>query len=260
MEPFVTALPDVPRWVETRGMLLAGRGRVVGIEPASPGTAATPAGAVLQPDTRLGVVIGRPGAAMIREVARLADDLLAAPEDAAWVAGALPEWTSEPATLHVLPSSGGPTLLPDPPGANVRLLEPGELDAIPGLPAELRDDLAIETRAGTPIAAEWVGALPVAFCYAGSVTDTWWDASIDTLEPYRHQGHASRCVAYMIRRYAQAEKRPVWGAVASNEASVRLAAKLGFEPVDSLVVFSRGINRPEARAGRPPAPVLPPSS
>ena len=35
-------------------------------------------------------------------------------------------------------------------------------------------------------------------------------------------------------------REPVWGALASNTPSLRLAAKLGFVPVDEIVVFSKG--------------------
>jgi RimJ/RimL family protein N-acetyltransferase len=34
-------------------------------------------------------------------------------------------------------------------------------------------------------------------------------------------------------------KAPVWGALESNEASMKLAEKLGFTPVDRLIVFQR---------------------
>jgi RimJ/RimL family protein N-acetyltransferase len=36
------------------------------------------------------------------------------------------------------------------------------------------------------------------------------------------------------------KKRSIWGTLETNEASLRLAAKLGFRPVDELVVFERG--------------------
>lgn len=45
-------LPDTARWVEARGMLLSGRGRVVGIEDGDP-----PAIVLLQPDVRLAAVL-----------------------------------------------------------------------------------------------------------------------------------------------------------------------------------------------------------
>jgi RimJ/RimL family protein N-acetyltransferase len=41
----------------------------------------------------------------------------------------------------------------------------------------------------------------------------------------------------MIRRMWERGKRPVWGAEESNAASMALAAKLGFKPVERLIVF-----------------------
>lgn len=37
---------------------------------------------------------------------------------------------------------------------------------------------------------------------------------------------------------AEQGRMPVWGALESNTASARLAAKLGFNPVDTIIVFS----------------------
>lgn len=228
---FVTALPDIPRWVEARGMLLSGRGHVQGTEDGP-----APTGVVLQPDTRLAVVIGQPGENLIREVADLADEILAAPDHAAWVAAALSTWVAESATLHVLPDFN---CLPDPSMGSVRLLDPGELSAMPEMPEPLREELAVEARAGTPIAAAFLDARPVAFCYAGAITETLWDVSIETLEPYRRRGFAARCATFLIRQMAEVDKRPVWGASESNAPSARLAAKLGFTAMDSLTVFTR---------------------
>jgi len=66
-----------------------------------------------------------------------------------------------------------------------------------------------------------------------------WDVSVDTLEPFRRQGYAGLCVAYVIDQMNRERRRPVWGAVESNEASLRLASKLGFRPVDRIIVFER---------------------
>jgi hypothetical protein len=44
----------------------------------------------------------------------------------------------------------------------------------------------------------------------------------------------------MIARMREDGREPVWGALASNVASLELARKLGFAPVDGIVVFSRG--------------------
>jgi hypothetical protein len=46
------------------------------------------------------------------------------------------------------------------------------------------------------------------------------------------------CVSFRIREMALLGKRPVWGAVRSNVASLGLAARLGFRGVDTLLVFT----------------------
>lgn len=151
--------------------------------------------------------------------------------------GGVPGWRAEPAALHVLVDAGR---LPEVPGGAVRMLAPGELDGIRDMTAALREELALVMREGTPVAAALHEERPVAFCYAGSVTEAWWDVSIDTLAPYRRQGYAARCATYMIRRMAEAGKRPVWGSAVSNPPSALLATRLGFVAVDALVVFSQG--------------------
>ncbi len=235
MESFLSAIPDIPRWVEARSMLISGKARVLGAEAAL-SASGVPDGVIVQADARLAAVIGQPGASFIREAAGIADEILAVPENAAWIAQALPGWIHESATLHVLADAGR---LPDVPDGAVRLLAPGELDTIPDLTADLHEELTSALREGTPIAAALLDARPVAFSYPGSVTETWWDMSIDTLEPHRRQGHAARCATDMIRRMAQAGKRPIWCSAVSNPPSALLAARLGFVAVDTLVIFSR---------------------
>jgi len=65
-----------------------------------------------------------------------------------------------------------------------------------------------------------------------------WDVSIDTLEPYQRRGHATQAAAFLIEHYRGLGKEPVWGALVSNHASRALAARLGFEEVGSLSIFS----------------------
>jgi RimJ/RimL family protein N-acetyltransferase len=106
------------------------------------------------------------------------------------------------------------------------------------LSSTLRQELLVEADAGTPIPAAFADGRPVAFCYPGSVTERWWDISIDTIDAYRRRGYAARCVSFCIEEMARAGKQPVWGALESNPPSLRLAAKVGFEPVDRIFVFS----------------------
>jgi GNAT superfamily N-acetyltransferase len=226
-EALAQLLPDLPRWVEVRSMLLSGQGFAVGVTTGPP-----PAFVALEPDG-LGIVVGRPPHDLIRSAAARVREVLVTPEDADWVGSALPRWKREPATIHTLESD---TRLPTVPAGIVREIQAGELEAVPD--RSLREELLSEAADGTRIVAAYAGEIPVAFCYAGSVTEQWWDISIDTLEPYRRMGYAALCVAFRIREMALLGKRPVWGAVESNVASLGLAARLGFRGVDTLFVFS----------------------
>ena len=104
------------------------------------------------------------------------------------------------------------------------------------MPPDLLSELRLAALS-SPIATGLDGARPVSFCYAASQTESLWDIAIDTLEEYRNFGHAARCVAYMVEYMCRRGKTPVWGAEEWNRASLGLAAKLGFVPVDELVVF-----------------------
>lgn len=131
-----------------------------------------------------------------------------------------------------------PSRLPPAPDDAVRFLQPGELEELVGISAELRRELSSAEAEGEPVAAVLVDGRPVSFCYPGSVTETLWDISIDTLPEFRRRGLAGRCVAHVIRHMWMMGRDPVWGAVVENPASWMLARKLGFEPVDELALFS----------------------
>jgi GNAT superfamily N-acetyltransferase len=149
--------------------------------------------------------------------------------------GAGHEWRPERAVLHRLTF----TSIADVPDDDVpvRLLK-GD-DPLDHLPAGLRFEMS-HARERADVAVAVIDGRPVSFCYACWITETLWDVSIDTLEAYRRRGLAARTVRYMIRRMREDGREPVWGAVESNAASLELARKLGFTPVDEVVVFSRG--------------------
>lgn len=177
-------------------------------------------------------VVGRPSEVAIRDAVAPGRDceVLVPPENGDHVAAALPGWRRSAAMLHLLEKEDR---LPHVPAGVVRLLELSGLDDVEGLPGDLREELVFAAR-WSPIAASFDGERPVAFCYADR-TETLWDVAIDTLEGYRRQGHAARCVAYMIEHLKPL--RPVWGAENTNRASLGLAAKLGFVPVDEVLLF-----------------------
>ncbi len=210
-------------------MLLSGDARVIGA------VATSPLSFVVVDSSGTAGVVGRPPATAIRAAAEHAREVLAVPEGAGWASAALPEWSVEEATLFVL---GEGAQLPAVTERDARLITAQELAAAPELPAGLRDELLAEA-ADDHLVAAFAEGRPVAFCYPSSVTERWWDVSIDTLEGYRRQGHAVRAAACAIRHMALTGRQSVWGAVASNAASAGLAMKLGFTPTDRLMVLSR---------------------
>ena len=225
------SLPDIPRFVETRSMLLNLRGAIYGFNESNLNNFV-----VCNRQTGLIVVIGKPPIASLREAIdqrEKAGVVLAFEDNVFFVAEVLSDWYSEKAILH-LPD--GELNLPEAPPEIVRKVSPDEIEVIENIPKDLKEELHIET-GFTMIAGTIVDGKPVAFCYAGAITETLWDVSIDTLDGYRHRGYAALCVAYMVHHYHNQGKQPVWGALESNQASLNLAKKLGFKAVDSLFVF-----------------------
>ncbi len=234
LDRLARALPDIPRWVETRSMLLSGRCEIFGLEGRT-----EPCFVVRdseEHEERLVSVVGRPAEGAIREAVtrnRNGGIVLAPPETESHVLAALPDWKTTRATLHLL---GDAPQLPHVPAGAVRLIAPSELSSIDGLPPDLLSELRVAARR-LPIAASLVGGRFVSFCYVAAQTEGLWDISIDTLAEHRNRGHAARCVTYMIGYMQRRGKQPVWGAEETNPPSLRLAAKLGFVPVDELIVF-----------------------
>ena len=73
--------------------------------------------------------------------------------------------------------------------------------------------------------------------YAHWETEGQFDISVDTVPECRRQGLARVAVSKLIRTQGRCGRRPVWGAMASNIASQRLAERLGFRIVDEVVLF-----------------------
>jgi GNAT superfamily N-acetyltransferase len=223
-------LPDTPRWVETRSLLLSGRCEVVGAgaKPSLPFV-------VVSSDLPLICIAGKADPHSIQEAidkkGKFAE-ILAAPEDREHVSAILDGWIFQRAILHTLAS---PASLKRVRVENVRLMNPDE--PVPGnVPEELAGELRIALR-DSPVAAAYVGDLPVSFSYAGHVTETFWDISIDTLEGHRQRGLAMQCVVFLIDLFYERGLKPLWGSHEFNIASLRLAEKLGFQPVDELAIF-----------------------
>jgi GNAT superfamily N-acetyltransferase len=227
----LSAVPDQPRWVELRAMLLSGQCEVYGLEDAE-----RLSFVVRHEEMEMVAIYGRPAPDVIRRVVALPpspETVLCPPEDRGHVAEALPEWRSELATIYRLTNG---ERLPEVPADAVHLLSLSEIEAMTHAPAELKEEL-IDAATHSPVAATCVGQLPVSFCYAGSQTESLWDISIDTLAGYRNRGYAALCVSFLTGHFRRRGLAPVWGALESNIPSMRLAEKLGFTSVDQIVVW-----------------------
>ena len=231
------ALPDIPRWLYARSMLLSGRCEVLGLAEGGPEPHFV-ARELEESEDRAICVVGRPPADAIREAARRnpdGGDLLTTPEGRSHILGTLPDWTATRVTLHLL---GDASRLPRFAGGEVRPFRVSDLaTAADDLPEELRSELELALTRGAPAVAALADGRPVALCYAADETEGLWDISIDTLEPYRRQGFAARCISYMVDEMRRRGKEPVWAAEETNLPSMRLAAKLGFVSVDRLLLF-----------------------
>lgn len=236
----IAKLPDEPRWIDVRGMLFSGHAQVIG-DSIGQGIVVK-----VQHDALSAIgIVGRPPArAILAAVDGVTDmtPVVVQLEDAEWVgqclgarAGQGEAWTSERTIAHRLRPDAWPE--PGCVDVDVRLL--AATDPLAHLPAGLRHEMTHAT-AFAPVAAVIVDGQPASFCYPVWRTETLWDVSIDTLGPYRRRGLAMRAVHFMIDRLRREGLQPVWCAIESNTPSLRLAAKLGFEPESSFMVFSRG--------------------
>ncbi|MBX3205965.1 MAG: GNAT family N-acetyltransferase [Labilithrix sp.] len=223
-------IPDIPRWVEARAYLLTGDCEIFGLDESNE----EPALVVRDRSTGFIVVVGAPAVGAIQAAARErvpGQSLVAAPEHAERVARALPTWRRTRAILYELRD---PARLPAASSTgDVRFVDLELLKNQPLIPADLLAELS-DGAAGSPIVAAFVDGLPVSFCYAGSITESLWDISIDTLAHHRRRGHAARCVTHLIHHMRERGLAPVWAALEENPASWRLAEKLGFVRTDEL--------------------------
>ncbi len=251
----LTRVPDLPRWIDTRGMLLSGRAVVYdGDDGGSAGFVAA------VPDAALASVVGRPPIRLLqRAIASLAGDvnLLAQMEDADYVAAVLAGWRRQRALIHV-PGDRDDTS-PAPADPATRIFSRQTAPAFDHVPDQLRRELmdalngrtvsrfvpgmlpaapAAAPRAIVPMAAVWANGRPVAFCYPVWQTETLWDVSIETLPAYRRQGLGRRAARTLIRHMRATGRQPVWGALESNTPSRRLAASLGFLEAAGIAVFT----------------------
>ena len=235
------ALPDEPRWLETRAMLASGHATVTGGDTVDGGFVVR----VVHGAVSAVAVVGQPPPESIVDAIDGTTELtpvLAQPVDALHVARALRRcpgqalrdggWIRERAILHVRDKAASVAT----PAVDVRLLS--RSDSLEHLPAGLRHEVT-HAQTFAPVAAVFVDSRPVSFCYPVWTTERLWDVSIDTLESHRGRSLGAAAVMFMMDVMRRSGREPVWGALESNQASLRLGAKLGFKPIGEIVVFSR---------------------
>jgi len=210
-------------------MLLSGRGAIVEREDSDPPSVLS------SPSVLLAVVVrwDRPDvlARAIRRVPR--EFSIVGPAEAEQtVAEIVPRRSRERAVLYQLPPARAEWL---PASPVARLLTEDEYRLLDNLPPILRGELR-DACHYSPIAVAFAEERAVSFCYCGWETETHWDVSIDTLDGYRRRGLATAAATCLIHHFARNGKTAVWGAVESNEESDALARKLGFLPIDRLMV------------------------
>jgi GNAT superfamily N-acetyltransferase len=233
-QEILAALPDLPRWVEARGMLLSGRCEIISCGE-SPGDVilrarSTPLVVVAgdPPLEPLAASVAQPGLGVV----------LCAPEKADEMRPHLDGWKRVGAAIHRL-RGDDPSVSRGPAGYEIGILaEKDGSGRLAHLPPLLREEIS-SALSGGHVAAAMRDGVPVSFCYPVWETETLWDVSVDTLEAHRNRGLGAACAAFLIDHMRRHEKEPVWGAQEDNEPSLAVAAKLGFKRVDRMVVFLR---------------------
>jgi hypothetical protein len=122
-------------------------------------------------------------------------------------------------------------------GCDIRRLDKDV--ALDHLPTDLREEIEGARQCKTVYAA-FADAVPVCFSYAGWMTETLADISVDTLAAYRRRGLAAASAIALIDEIISSGKSPVWGATENNTASLGLADKLGFRRPAGTVYVAAG--------------------
>jgi RimJ/RimL family protein N-acetyltransferase len=116
----------------------------------------------------------------------------------------------------------------------VRRLAPADLELLASVPLELRAGLWHSPRELLTegiIASAVVAGEVVATALTAACTDRYAEIGVYTLEAVRGRGYATAAASLVAQAAQEGGRIPVWGAGAHNQASLRVAQKLGFEEV-----------------------------
>ena len=227
----LTALPDLPRWVEARGLLLSHRGFVVDTADGCRMVCSRTDHMVVPTTIELSPQLEAVATHEVPEASLLIQDVMLPA-----ARYHLPDWTAEAVTLYSVPEERARAWrLPPWPTAPIST---AQIEAAEDLPADLRAEL-VGASSHSPVWAASADGRPVSFAYAAMATERWFDVSVDTLESHRNRGLGRAAAMGLIVDQMLRGLHPVWGAVKSNDASHRLARSLGFEAADMLWQLTR---------------------
>jgi len=106
------------------------------------------------------------------------------------------------------------------------------------LDSPFREEL-IDALEHSPISAPFSESGPVAFCYAASQSQRFWDVSVDTLGEHRRKGFAKQCALHMMSLMESQGKQVVWQSFEDNPPSWKLARSLGLVETSQLWFWER---------------------
>ena len=215
------ALPDIPRWVELRSLLLHEEGTVFG-EPTG--------GVIVSSDGFTVGLVGYPDSSLVAQARPLFApnaEALVIEDGLEHAIGLFSQGRPRRAILHRL---DGEVESISEQSVDIASVDQQLLGSLP-------PELASEVEGAYVAALRRVEGIVISACSAASITETLWDVGIDTMEGHRRQGHARACYLALASHLGAQGLLPVWGAYDDNEASLAMAESLGFIPVDELWVI-----------------------
>jgi hypothetical protein len=225
-------IPDLPRWVDARGLLLSRRGFVV--------DAADGCRVVCSRADRLIVPVTfdltkELDAIATREIAGPATILLQEVmlPAARWL---LQDWDAVPATVYALePERARDWRMPQ---WQTSPVGPGQLEAATELSNALRATL-LDVQSRSPVWAAMSEGQPMAFAWSTTSTEAWFQVWVETVESARGKGFGRAAAMGLIVDRVLRGLRPVLRVPGTNLAGTRLARRLGFEAVDLQWLLTR---------------------
>jgi hypothetical protein len=225
-------IPDLPRWVDARGLLLSRRGFVV--------DAADGCRVVCGRADRLIVPVtfdltAEIDAIAAREITGPATILLQEVmlPSARWL---LQEWQAVPATVYALdPERARDWRMPQ---WQTSPVSQSQLEAARHLPNALRATL-LDVQSRSPVWAATVDGQLLAFAWSVTTTEAWFQVWVETVESARGRGLGRAAAMGLIVDRVLRGLRPVLRVPGTNLAGARLARRLGFEAVDLQWLLTR---------------------